>query len=444
MLTALLALLIIGVPVGFAVLGAGAVAWHMKRRRRIRSGAAVLRIAARSMGLTRTSPYLSKKLVFSGPLEGLPARVELDDGIVLRVRLALTRKPTLEVSSVFTKEGTASTNPLVATALVRGDLLAPMGKSGVRLEVSGARAPFVVLELAAPDLTEHDLVEVLAALARLSLRAMGDSAIEELLERNVEADRLPSVRRESLEALKESFPESASTARALQLASSSNEPGLRFLSADAATSSGQRALEDLAVSDETPADVREKAIVAISKSFAADKKRSALMLAFPKTSWWAQASILLELTRSAHAEPKALTVRDDMLEVLDGLAGEVKPEAVATLVESFGRLGDEDAIVAFLDHPELSSRMGALRALGAYGTPRSIPRIKERVGPLTSTRFKESASQAIDEIKQRHALPGAEPGLLTLSGDASKAGALAVSTDAGALQLLPEGKDPRT
>ncbi|MBI4818761.1 MAG: HEAT repeat domain-containing protein [Deltaproteobacteria bacterium] len=442
-LTALLALLVIGVPVGFAAMGAVAVVWHLKRRGRIQSGRSVLKQAAKRLGLVRTSPWYAKRLSYAGAIRGLEASVELDDGILLRARLRLAASPQRTVSTVFTKEGPASTDHVAATAFIPGALVESIRQAGVRLEVGSSESSsegWVTLDLAAPELGEGSLERALPALAEVGARAVLESPLEALLENNVREDPSLAVRERSLSVLMATHAGAEETKRALSSAAASGEPALKLMVAESSDDSevAREMLKDVVTHPRLDADVRDHAFVVLLRGFKEAPTRRLLLDSFELASGWVQASILLELVAGYLATGAESSIETSARE-LRHYAPLVKPAGIATLIESFGKIGAEPDVLSYLDHDDLAARVAAARSLAQYGSPASIEALKARVGRLSAGRLREAASMAIDRIKERHALPGAEPGLLTLSGGEARAGGLTVSEEAGKLSASESG-----
>lgn len=118
-------------------------------------------------------------------------------------------------------------------------------------------------------------------------------------------------------------------------------------------------------------------------------------------------------------------------------------DAIALLVQALDALRRmappelEDHVWPALSNPHDRARIAAARALGAFGSLRSVPPLRAiREGLLPAAEVKDAAREAIAQIQGRHGHPA--EGALSVTADPA-AGALSETPQAGAISEAPDG-----
>jgi hypothetical protein len=267
-------------------------------------------------------------------------------------------------------------------------------------------------------------VEGARGLVALAHRLEQPEAEEERLSRVARTDALPRVRQLALETLADAAPGHAVTGKALRRACDDPDPVIRLRAALLAGGKpARRALRALAEREEVPDEVSAAAVDELSGRMAVADLCGIVgsaLRARPKTDLAA----VRALARGGPAVVATLVAQLPRLEAAAAVAA-------VEVLQAIGVRGAQNALIAAAARPDATLRIAVAHALGALGSVRAVPVLRELETDGGDVR--SAARAAVAAIQSR--LGGASSGQLALAEP--DGGHLALADGDGRLTLDP-------
>lgn len=288
----------------------------------------------------------------------------------------------------------------------------PFGRDAVVTIAAGA----VTAELAGE--WRRDAPEQVEAARRLlalayRLRPADDEAVR--LGVVAREDPAPRVRQLALETLVDAAPGHQATRRALLRGLEDRDPAVRLRAALLGRSEeARRALQRLASRSDVPDAVSAAAIDDLHRGLSPDVL-CGILSRTPRGRPQTDLAVLRALAKGGRAVAPAVVAALPRFE--DGVAA-----AAAAVLQEIGGPDAEDALIAAASRPDEAVRTAVARALGALGSVRAVPALRELEGDGGDVL--RAARDAVAAIQAR--LHGASSGQLALAdggaGEVSLAG----------------------